>query len=115
MISDYLVVPIGLEDLTITDTMVLSQLAYLKRSYSTITASNNYICTKLRISISTVKRSINALIIRNYIISNYFTKNNKTKRTILLTEKTKSIYGLDVVYSKMKKKSNILKQFLEGE
>lgn len=116
MINRYLVVPLGLDDLNSSELLVLSQFAYLKRSYSTITASNDYISNKLGLSVSTVKRAIKTLIKTEYIISNFLTKDNKTKRTILLTDKALSIFGLDYKVIRSKKSMNpILKQFISTE
>lgn len=103
MRSDYLVVPLDLHDLTWTEAIVLSELAFLRRLFPKITASNEYLSSKLRLNPRTISRAINQLINLNYIISNLHTKNNITKRSILLTEKSLKVYGLDVAFKNEKK------------
>lgn len=113
MKNDYLIVPLNL-DLTITETLILSQLAFLKRLYSTITVSNDYIANKLCISNKTVSRAILSLSNNNYIIVSYQKKGIKSSRTIRLTKKSDNIYDLNL-YKKPKsvdQKNDLLKKFL---
>lgn len=96
MKSKYLIVPYELLDhLKPNDLLILSQLAYLKKSFNTIIASNDFFRIKLFMSSKTVSRSIRNLERLNYIIVHYDNKvKNNTKRTIILTEKTRTIYSL---------------------
>jgi hypothetical protein len=113
MIDKYLLVPLGIPDLSMTDTLVLSQLAYLKRSFKIITASNNYIAIKLGLSVRTIIRSFQTLSQLDYITIHYITNNNVTKRTIMLDSKTLKLYGLSYTKAPIKKRSAVLNDFLK--
>ena len=116
--TKYLIYPFELlDELTPNELLVLSQLAYLKKSFNTITASNDFFSSKLRISVPTVSRAVRTLERLNYIIVHYNSQVKKnTKRVILLTQKTLIIYNLGkTTFSSnktRKKKSEALKQFL---
>lgn len=115
MKNNYLMIPLKIKGLSWSDKIVLSQLAYLKRSFREITASNEYLANKLDLSVSTVKRAISNLSEAKYIVSNLETKNNKTKRNIKLTSKTIKIYDLEVIkVSNNKAISEPLRRFLEN-
>ena len=119
MNKNYLIVPIELLDhLKNNELLILSQIAYLKKSFNTITASNDFFASKLNLSVPTVSRAIRTLERFNYITIHYdFKEKNKTKRIILLTEKSLTIYGLHhtkIAKKTLKtKKTKVLEQFLK--
>jgi DNA-binding MarR family transcriptional regulator len=114
MKDEFLIIPLELvKELSLIESAVLTQLAFLRRIYSKINASNEYIAKKLNRTPRNISTVINNLEKNGYIISNLKTKNNKSKRTILLTKKTLKLFDLDIV-SKTDKKplSGPLKEFL---
>jgi DNA-binding MarR family transcriptional regulator len=92
MTNNYLIIPLDLfPELSLTDKIILSQLAYMKKAFETLTVSNTYLKKQLNLSISTIKRSIYTLSKYNYIKTDL--KNNY-KRTIFLSQEVLMAYGI---------------------
>lgn len=120
MKGEYLAYPIEfVDDLKPTEILVLSQLAYLRRQFQRISASNDYISSKLGLGVATVSRAITTLSNKHYITVKLNTKNYKTKRTIYLSKKTMDLYSLGIYVKPTKRKdvtkSKPLKDFLNME
>lgn len=92
MTDRYLLVPLELtHKISLTALMVLSQLAYQKKHFTDLYASNAFFANLFNCSLSTVQRAIRELIQLNYItvtiIDNY-------KRYITVSDDVLSLYGL---------------------
>jgi DNA-binding MarR family transcriptional regulator len=92
MTNNYLLLPLEpLKDISIIDTAILSQLAYMKKAFNELYPSNAFLSSKLNISVSSIKRSIIKLIQYDYITMSI---ENNNKRFILLSKKTLKLYGM---------------------
>ena len=102
MTNKYLLFPLEpLNDLSIIDISILSQLAYMKKAFNELYPSNAFLSSLFKISLSSVKRSITKLIQFNYITT---VIKNRNKRIITLSKKSLRLYGL--LYTQNNKKFN---------
>jgi DNA-binding MarR family transcriptional regulator len=88
----YLVIPlVPLNEISINEALVLSQLIYMKKAFNEIYPSNAYLSKILSMSISSVQRSIAKLSQNHYITLKII---NRNKRIISLSKKSLTFYGI---------------------
>ena len=114
MTSNYLIIPIEeFNDLSMSEKIVLSQLAYMKKAFETLTVSNAYLSKKLGLSSRTIQRALSSLSNLNYIRVSLI---DNTKRTITLSNQVLNIFGIKTYVidkNAVKREMNpILKEFL---
>ena len=88
----YLVIPLNpLKDISLSEVLLLSQLIYMKKAFNEIYPSNAYLSKKLSMPCRTVQRSLAKLAQNHYITLKI---KNKNKRTISLSKKALTFYGI---------------------